>query len=239
MSKYYQLELTGKKADLYIFGNISSYDWPEKDKSSYKIVKELKELDADEIVVHINSMGGSVPEALAIYNVLRDHPAKIITQCDGFACSAASVIFMAGTERQMHDTSLLMIHNAWVCGHGNAAELRKQADDLDKITQMSINAYKREATISEEEIAKMMDEETWIDAYSAKEYGFATTICEEVEEGINQSAMGNIKEHLMQKKDTAINYDQIADKVVEKIEKRKEESKPKQNGWDAFFNGGK
>ena len=77
--KYYLLEQGNKKADLYIFGSISSYPWREKDKDAYGIVKELQEPEADEIRVHINSTGGSVAEGLAIYNVLKNSSAKIVT----------------------------------------------------------------------------------------------------------------------------------------------------------------
>ena len=82
-------------------------------------------MDTDEIEVHINSNGGAVSEGLAIYNVLKNSKAKVTTYCDGFACSPASVIFMAGDERVMNGASLLMIHDAWTYGQGNAAELRK------------------------------------------------------------------------------------------------------------------
>ncbi len=193
--KYYALEKKDSKAELYIFGTITTYPWREKDKDAYGIVKELSELDtittypwrekdkdaygivkelseldADEIEVHINSSGGAVSEGLAIYNVLKNSKAKVTTYCDGFACSAASVIFMAGDERVMNGASLLMIHNAWTYGQGNAAELRKQADDLDTITQASVKAYMNRVSITEDEVKKMLDEETWIDADKAVEY---------------------------------------------------------------------
>ena len=73
---------------------------------------------------------------------------KVTTICDGFACSAASVIFMAGDERIINEASLLMIHNAWTYANGNATELRKAAEALDKITQASVNAYVSQAVIS-------------------------------------------------------------------------------------------
>ncbi len=236
--KYYQLEQTEKKADMYIFGTISSYPWREKDKDAYAVVKELQDLNVDEISVHINSTGGSVAEGLAIYNVLKNHKAKVTTYCDGFACSAASVIFMAGEKRVMNEASLLMIHNAWTYGMGNAAELRKQAEDLDIITQASVNAYVRNSTISEEEIKKMMDAETWISAEKAKEYGFATQIYEEEVNEASQSAMKAIRNIILTEPKQAelkameIDTDSIAQKVAEQLEKRFE--KPK-SAWSAFF----
>lgn len=71
MEKYYSLETAGKEADLYIFGEITSWPWNEKDKDAYGIVKELQELEVETVNVHINSYGGDVAEGLAIYNVLK------------------------------------------------------------------------------------------------------------------------------------------------------------------------
>ncbi len=133
--KYYSLESKNDVADLYIFGDITSWPWLESDVSASGIVNELQSLDAKEINVHINSYGGEVAEGLAIYNTLKNSDMKVTTICDGFACSAASVIFMAGDERIINEASLLMIHNAWTYANGNATELRKAAEDLDKITQ--------------------------------------------------------------------------------------------------------
>lgn len=195
--KYYALERTDKKAELYIFGNISSYPWREKERDAYGIVKELQELDTDEIHVHINSSGGSVAEGLAIYNVLKSHSAKIYTYNNGFACSAASVIFMAGDERIAFTASLFMFHHAWSYASGNAAEFRKQADALDTITQASVKAYLEKITISEEELMNLMDNEIWVSSEKALEYGFATKIYEEKVEGANQSVMSLICDKLL------------------------------------------
>lgn len=141
MSKYYQLTENEDVADLYIFGDISTYgQWwdDDPDRSAYNIVNELKEIQASNVNVHINSYGGDVSEGLAIYNTLKSINKNVTTICDGFACSAASVVFCAGDKRVMSDSSLLMIHNAWTCATGNSEALRKTAEDLDIITQASV-----------------------------------------------------------------------------------------------------
>lgn len=242
--KYYALETSNRKANLYIFGSITSYPWREKDKDAYGIVKEISELDVDEIHVHINSTGGSVAEGLSIYNVLKGCESKIITYCTGFACSAASVVFMAGDERIMHEASLLMIHNAWTYGSGNANAFRKQADDLDKITQASVKAYMRRVNLSEDELKKMMDEETWISADDAKSYGFATKVLEENEDDVSQSAMASIKEKLLSNSVMTVKEAVVFDaKAVAKeiLAELKEANKPKveESAWSAFFNAKK
>ena len=160
--KYFQLTQNNNEVDIQIYGDITSWDWYESDVSSYTLSKQIEGLECDQINVYINSYGGEVAEGLAIYNQLKRHKAKVKTICDGFACSAASVVFMAGDERVMSTASLLMIHNAWTWASGNAKDLRKQADDLDKITQASINAYLQEVNVTEEELKQMLDDETWI-----------------------------------------------------------------------------
>ncbi len=177
MKKYYAMEKNGNEATITIYGDITSYPWSEEDVSAYNLSKQLDALgDVSQINVYINSYGGEVAEGLAIYNALKRHKAKVTTYCDGFACSIASVIFMAGDERVMSEASLLMIHNAWTWAAGNSQELRKQADDLEKITQASVEAYKAHSTLSEEEIKALMDAESWILPEEAIEYGFATSI---------------------------------------------------------------
>ena len=144
--------------------------------------------DISQINVFINSYGGEVAEGLAIYNALKRHKAKVVTHCDGFACSIASVVFMAGDERIMSESSLLMVHNAWTRGSGNAEALRKMADDLDKITQASVAAYKAHSNLTEEEIKALLDGETWILPEEALEYGFATSIAKTESNKASQSA---------------------------------------------------
>lgn len=241
--KYYALEKTEKKASLYIFGSISSYPWREKDKDAYAIVKELSELEVDEIDVHINSTGGAVAEGLAIYNVLKNSGIKVTTYCDGFACSAASVVFMAGDERVMNEASLLLIHNAWTYTQGNAADFRKAAEDLDTITQASVKSYMRHVNISEEELKKMMSEETWISAEDAKKMGFATKVLEEKVDEANQSAMQNIRERLLvapaQKQEIKVPAaKEIAQAVMQEMQLKKDEQKPKST-WSSFFSAKK
>lgn len=192
--KYFALERTEQSATITIYGDICSWAWEEYGEMSAQILsKQLEALgDVNEINVYINSYGGEVAEGLAIYNALRRHKAKVRTFCDGFACSIASVIFMAGDERIMNEASLLMIHNAWTWASGNAAELRKQAEDLDKITQASVEAYKAHSSLKEEEIKALMDAETWILPSEALEYGFATSVEKTEKANTSQNAKAKL-----------------------------------------------
>ena len=178
MKKYYALTENGDgSVDLYVFGDITSWEWFKSDVSSYTLAMELQGVEASIIRVHINSYGGEVAEGLAIYNTLRKHSAKVTTSCEGFACSAASLVFMAGDERVIDNASLLMIHNPWTYAAGNAEDFRKQAEDLDKIGEAAANAYRDAGlSLSEEELKAMLDAETWITPDEALEWGFATSI---------------------------------------------------------------
>ncbi len=187
---YYSLAQEGNTASINIYGDITSWAWEELgEMSAVNLSKQLEAMgDVEQINVFINSYGGEVAEGLAIYNALKRHKAKVTTYCDGFACSIASVIFMAGDIRIMNEASLLMIHNAWTFASGNASELRKQADDLEKITQASVEAYKAHSSLTEEEIKALMDAETWILPTEALEYGFATKIEKTEKEKASQNA---------------------------------------------------
>lgn len=197
---YYSMEQSGQEANINIYGDITSYAGKSDffgdeidGMSAVNLSQKLEQLgDVSTINVYINSYGGEVAEGLAIYNALIRHKAKVKTYCDGFACSIASVIFMAGDERIMNESSLLMIHNAWTYAAGNAEELRKQADDLEKITQASVIAYKAHSSLTEKEIKKLMDNETWILPEEAFEYGFVTSVLKTEQNAISQSARASL-----------------------------------------------
>lgn len=176
MKRYYQMEVAGNEADIDIYGDITSWPWVDSDVSSANLSAQLADLDVDVINVNINSYGGEVAEGLAIYNALKRHKAKVRTRCDGFACSIASVIFMAGDERIMNEASLLMIHNAFSFAEGDANALRKMADDLDLVTSQSKKIYLANSNIDEAALTELMDKETFIDPKDALEMGFATSV---------------------------------------------------------------
>ena len=182
--KFYQITTEGRTADINIYGDISSTaeimnKWfdAELEVSARGIVQEINGLDVDTINVYINSYGGEVAEALAIYSALKRHSASVHTFCDGFACSAATIIFCAGDVRTMGSIALLMIHNCMsYLGYANSEEMRKAAEDNDKINQSSIEAYKKVSNLSEDRIRELMSAQTWMTAQECLDYGFATEI---------------------------------------------------------------
>ncbi len=239
---YFSLEKTKQTATINIYGDITSWAWEELGEvSAVNLSKQLEALgDVDQIDVYINSYGGEVAEGLAIYNALKRHKAKVTTYCDGFACSIASVIFMAGDERIMNESSLLMIHNAWTYAVGNSEELRKQADDLEKITQASVEAYKSHSSLTEKEIKKLMDEETWILPTEALEYGFATTIDKPENKNASQNAFLQlfemIKAHQAEADDENTddeNQDEPDDTTDDTADETPEDETPEDEGEEA------
>ncbi|MCD7725441.1 MAG: Clp protease ClpP [Clostridiales bacterium] len=134
--------------------------------------------NAEEIEVYINSLGGSCFEGNAIYSQLKRHSAHKTIYIDGYACSIASVIAMAGDRVIMSPNAVMMIHDAWSALSGNAAQLRAAADRLDKVSEASRQAYveKCGGKLTEQQIAEYMDRETYFTAKECVELGLADEI---------------------------------------------------------------
>lgn len=166
--------------DIYIYSDIDSCWWNPDAMSANKFRKELEaHKDAKQINLYVNSMGGSVAEGVTIFNQIRRHSAKVTAYIDGFACSIASVIPMAADEVVMGENAMLMIHNPWTFAMGNSKDLRKAADDLDKVRDGCIlTAYKSKCgdKLTDEKLTEMLDEETFLTAAECLEYGFADRI---------------------------------------------------------------
>lgn len=176
--------------DMYIYGTVESdyYTWwGDKVKSETSANHFREELakypNASEINIYINSLGGSVLEGTAIYNQLKRHKAFKTVYIDGFACSIASVIAMAGDKVVMPRNTMMMIHNPWTIAVGNAAEMRKAADDLDTIGEASRQAYlvKSGGKLSEEKLIEMLDAETYLTAEKCIEYGLADEFADDID----------------------------------------------------------
>jgi ATP-dependent Clp endopeptidase proteolytic subunit ClpP len=128
------------------------------------------------IHLRVNSPGGNVFDGLAIYNTLLAHGATVTAQVDGIAASIAGVILMAASKISIAENALIMIHNPFVATAGDAEDMRKMAETLDKVKSSMVTAYRRHAKKSKNEIAAMMDAETWMDADEAMDAGFADRV---------------------------------------------------------------
>lgn len=175
--KFYAIQQLDRGADIYIFGDIVSYPWTEQGEASgMSIVNQIKNLDVDEIRVHIDSYGGSVSEGWAIYNALRQHPAKIVAYGDGFVASAALFPFLAGDERIASSLSAYYFHQVMVSASGYADDLRAAADEAEKMTEIGIDAFVERTGMDADEVRQLMQAETWMTPAQALDCGLATSI---------------------------------------------------------------
>ena len=131
-----------------------------------------------QINLHIHSPGGDVFDGIAIYNLLKNHPANVTVYIDGLAASMASVIAMAGNEVIMPENAMMMIHKPWGIQGGDAEDMRKYADLLDKVENTLIPAYASKTGKTPEELAEMLSAETWLTAKECVEQGFADKLAE-------------------------------------------------------------
>ena len=139
-----------------------------------KTVKEaLNEIGKKPVTVIINSPGGDLFEGIAIYNLLRMHPAEVTIRVIGLAASAASVIAMAGDRVEIGTGSFFMVHNAWVCACGNSNDLRAVAEYLEPFDAAIRDVYAARTSLDDAELSDLMDKESWLDAKSSIEKGFA------------------------------------------------------------------
>lgn len=222
-NKFYSFENVNEtNADLYIYGDIVFYEWDESDVTAFGLKKELEELgDISELNVHINSLGGSTYQALTIYNLLKQHKAKVNIYIDGIAASAASIIAMAGDKVLMPKTSMMMIHNCWTWATGNAKDLRKTADDMDKIAVAYKAAYLSKINIDEEKLDELLEEESYLTADECVEMGFADEVLDlDEKNSINQYSsrfLCNLVNKLKEKPKLKEKTTELSEQSIEKI----------------------
>ena len=162
---------TDTSAEVTIFDEIGMWGVTAKD-----FIAGLKAHAGKTITVNINSPGGSVFDALAIYNALRAHGSEITVKVMGVAASAASLVAMAGNKIIMPENTFMMIHNPWAFTAGNADELRDFADTLDTIGSALVKTYVARTGLDEAEVKELLAAETWLTAEEAVAKGFATEI---------------------------------------------------------------
>ena len=164
--------------------NWDTYSWEAVESTTCQryFVENTKDAQAgDTINLYINSWGGSVKEALGIYNVLRRCGATVVAYIDGVAASAASVIAMAADKVIMPRNTAMMVHNAAWGVYGNSKELRKSADDLDIINGAMLQSYivKAGDKLPAEKLEELTDGETWLSAEMCIQYGLADEYAEQ------------------------------------------------------------
>lgn len=166
-------------AEVLIYGPIGEGFFFEDTVSAREFVQDIAEVDADRLVVRINSEGGSVPDGIAIHNALRRHAASIDVEIDGMALSIASVIAMAGDNIRMPSNAMLMIHAPWSLAVGNARDMRNHADVLDKWSEAMTQAFTRVVGADNNDMVNGLltdGDDHWYTAMEAEASGFVTEV---------------------------------------------------------------
>lgn len=187
---------------IYIYGEIANIQ--DKEASDYGIVSLSSvvnavnsQKEAEEFIVHIHSVGGDVYEGLAIYDFLNSLDKKVTTVNEGLTASIATVVYLAGEERQATPNSQLFIHNAWTMTIGDADELAKQSEGLRKYNELISDIYVSKTNLTKEESLSFMKVETEFNSDQQVANGFATIKVEKLKAvaKINTNKM-NIKDSL-------------------------------------------
>lgn len=178
-----------KHATVYIYAEIGESFWSES-VTAKDFIDELDALpeSVKTIDLRLNSPGGSVFDGRAIFNALQRHPAKVTSYVDGVAASMASEIMLAGDKVVIAENAFVMIHNPWGFAMGDAAEMRKAADLLDKMRGSMIKRYADKSGKSEKEIGKLVDAETWFEGKEAVDFGLADEVLASEDEDVEAAA---------------------------------------------------
>lgn len=178
--KYFEFKnINNDAADLYLYGEITSFKWQDTDVSAMDFKNELDSIGNRALNIYINSPGGSVMEGMAICSMLKRHKGETNAYVDGMAASIASVIALSCDNVYIPKNAYLMIHNAWAGGiAGNSEELRAIADTLDKISEGIVEVYKSKSKVEEKIIKELMDKESWLTGNDVTDY-FNINVIEE------------------------------------------------------------
>lgn len=209
MTNYFQMKATNNVARIDIFGDIVSEKWFDEETSATSFRDALKELgDVTTINLSINSGGGSVFDGIAIYNMLKSHKATVNVYVEGLAASIASVIAMAGDTITMRSGSMMMVHMPWTLSQGNAEEMRKTADTLEKTGDSIVDIYSERTGISSDDIRNIMNDETWLSAEEAVEQGWATKLDKK------EAVMNSVPKEILGR------FSNVPKNVLDRVEKK-------------------
>jgi ATP-dependent Clp protease protease subunit len=177
----FEIQNAGNESTIYLYDNIVSDDMTAEwwgGVSATSFVKEINNIKADVVHLRINCAGGDVFAGRAMEQAIRQHKSKFVAHIDGYAASAASYVALACDEVQIAKGGFFMIHKAWTLAMGNADDMMKSAELLEKIDGSLAKTYIDETGQSEEDIKNWMKAETWFDADESVKYGFADSIME-------------------------------------------------------------
>ena len=186
-------EAEEEEAELVLYGEIANSSWYEDDVTPKQFAEDLKALGGKDLKLRINSPGGDVFAAQAIYNQLKSYTGNITACIDGLAASAATIITCAADKVVMPSNGIFMIHNPMciVMGYMDVPKLKKMTDRLTVVKQTIVNVYMKKCkNVSESKLNKLMDAETWMNADEALDYGFVDEV--DADEQVNNFLQGGV-----------------------------------------------
>ena len=160
-----------KKNEIYLYDVIGPSDFGMIDAG--QVVDALKKMEGKRVTVRINTPGGSVDEGIAMFNAMRRHGGGIDTVVDGIAASMGSYLMLAGEKRTISKNSMVMVHNPMTIAWGNAIDMRKTADVLDKYLERMLPDYSAKTGKTVDELKPLLDAETWFVGKEIIDNGFA------------------------------------------------------------------
>ena len=177
-------EAESEVAELMLYGEISDVSWYGDEVTPKQFHEELITCEGKDLAVHINSPGGDVFAAQAIYTQLKAYTGKVTMYIDGMCASAATIIACAGDTVIMPSNTIYMIHNpkSAMLGYFDAPQLDKISASLDAVKQTIVNVYmaRVNGALSETQLKHKMDSESWMTASEAKNYGFVDEITDAI-----------------------------------------------------------
>lgn len=179
--KFQNSKYADNEAELYLYGEICSEEpWWDEDYVAYRqFIRELNDVEADTIHVRVNSPGGDVMSAFAIFSQLKACGKHIVAHIDGMCASAATIVIMAADEIIASCNAMVLIHDPLVglVGYYNETDLKKIIEDMSAVKESIIASYRsRISDISEEEFSTLMSEEKWLTAQEAVDLGLVDEI---------------------------------------------------------------
>lgn len=200
-----------------MFDVIGEDGWSGGGVTVNRISAALRSIGSKDITVRINSPGGDMFEGIAIYNLLRAHPAKVTVEVLGWAASAASIIAMAGDDIRMGTGTFMMVHNAWGVVIGNRHDMREAATLFEQFDAALADIYEARTGMKRADIEQLMDAETFMDPAQAIDYGFADAVDDaEIHPETNASAPVRPEIHAKRRIDAA-----LAQQGISRTERRK------------------
>ena len=184
---YFNIKESDTEAVIEVYGTIGE-SWWDEGVTFQGVSDQLKDIakGTKKVLVKINSYGGDVNDALAIFELLRSMGDRVTTECVGFCASAATIIAMAGKVRRMSSYGLFLVHKCWGGIVGNENELEAELEAQRKVNEAILKVYQDVTGTDKAKLEELMNRNNgngeWLNVDEAMEYGFITEAIKDTKE---------------------------------------------------------